>query len=291
MFGRSFLRRVRPGALLALAASATACTHATRHNASRLRPIERGDRVVVEQTAAEFFQGRVLSVSGGILKIQTADQPDSLEVHVSDTYRLPPAAHSFSPNDLAVCEMTRAHWKACRIDVVAPRMIAEGVGGHRVQLSADRVLAPTPVTRLNLRRAFQIAHTQAAFRSGLLKAGRPRAPAGWTPHVRDHVLAALAGGWYSATVREVRHKSHSITVIVRGDQRVVELPDANVVPEPPYSVLLLPGNYALTRPVSLSQPWKPVRATSATADAVHAVDIDGNKLTFSMHDVVPLVKR
>lgn len=289
MRGRLVSLRELRAAILALTVCATACTHGAHRNpASVTRPLKRGDRVVIEQTAAQFFEGRVLAVSGSTLRIQTAARPDSLQVQVGDAYRLPPAAHRFATGELVICEVTPAHWKPCRIDAVASRITAHSVEGSPVQLSAEQVLAPTPVTLLNLRHAFHIAQIQAAFRSGLARAGRPRAPSGWTPSRSDHVLAERSEAWYSATIREVKDKG--VTVIFRGDQDVTEIPSASVVPEPPYPAKLTAGDYALARPVSLSQPWKPVRVTSAVADSIGALDIDGNKLTLSSRDVVPLVK-
>jgi hypothetical protein len=284
--GSSLPRRSLRRATLALTLSAAACSR-HRHGVTGAAPsIERGDRVVIEQTAAQFFEGRVLAVSGDMLKIQTADRPDSLEVHRADAYRLPPAAHQFRPGDLAICEMTAEHWTACRVDATAAQLSVTGVVGRQTALSSDRVLAPTPVTRLNLQQRFQTAQVQAAFQRGLEQAGRPHAPKDWVPDRREHVLAERPDGWYSATVHRIRDKS--LTVIFRGDRRSTELQYASVVPEPPYSVPLAPGDYLLARPVSLSEPWKPVRVTSAVPDSISAVDIDGNKVTLSPHDAVPL---
>ena len=68
----------------------------------------RGDRVVAEQSAAQFFEGRVLAVDGDRLRLQAIGGSDSLNVVASDVYRLPPEAHELTVNMLAICGRGRS---------------------------------------------------------------------------------------------------------------------------------------------------------------------------------------
>src|SRR5262245_5280976 len=60
----------------------------SRPSSASAGTFERGDVVIVERTAAEFFEGRVLAVTPSGLKIQTTEDGEPVVVARNDAYRL-----------------------------------------------------------------------------------------------------------------------------------------------------------------------------------------------------------
>lgn len=273
--------------LLALVAG-SGCKHGhpAREEAAPSGP-KRGDHIVIEQTAAEFFEARVLSVEGQTLQVQTSDGGEFRHVQTSDAYLLPPAPHSFSGGDLAICSPRPDHWQPCRVQRVrAERIDAVDGTGSALHLPRSRVLAPTALTRLDLRRYFERTHRRQAFSRAAAAAGRPAPPKGWRPQPHEHILALHDARWYSATIHEI--DDDALRVRWRADSRVSELPYDSVVPAPPYNHELHRGDFVLARPTSLAAPWRAVEVVAANANAVQVADIDGDHRTLRPADVVPL---
>jgi len=57
------------------------------------------DTIVVERAAAEFFEARVLGVTGGKLKVQTANEGEPARVVASDAYRVPGSPTPLRPRE------------------------------------------------------------------------------------------------------------------------------------------------------------------------------------------------
>jgi hypothetical protein len=140
---------------VALAAATLDCKSDPSEAAGERPAFARGDTVVVERAAAEFFQGRVLGVDARGLRVQTADEGDALQVAKGDAYRVPAIPASLDRGDLAVCNVRAAHWMACRIESLAGGSVGvRDENGRTYELGKQQILAPTDVTRMNIERAF-----------------------------------------------------------------------------------------------------------------------------------------
>jgi len=250
--------------------------------------VARGDRVVIEQTAATFFEGRVLAVDGQRLRVQKADEGDPLTVESSDAYRLPPPARDHRAGELAICSTGGTRWIGCRLEQQnGGAWRARGSAGETFEVDAPRLLSPTPVTELNLRRHFDRAEQRERFARDAERAGQPRAPSGWRPQARRRVVARHGSGWFSATVHEI--EDERLHVIFVSDARTAELAYGDVVPEPPYARPLRTGDFALLRPEAVAQAWQPVRIERATPAGFRVADIGGATREVQNTDLLPLV--
>jgi hypothetical protein len=251
------------------------------------RVLARGDQVVVEQTAAEFFEGRVVAVDSEKLRVQAPGKPRSLMVESSDAYPLPPAKHRFEAGQFAVCRAGRLRWVGCRVQAVQGQAISvQDVEGRPLRLSPAEVLAPSPVTELNLRRHFERIRTRAAFARAVERAGAPRAPKGWRAAPRERVLAQRDSSWYSARIHEI--EKSGLRVRWDADQQISEVSAESVVPQPPYVGELGRGDFALMELPGGLQPWQPVQVRAVIGADLKVVDIDGEMHSVSRRDVVPL---
>jgi len=272
--------------LLGVVFAAVGCTRpSSQATPSSDASVERGDRVVVEQTAAEFFEGRVLGVDGTMLRVETLEG-DSKSVAKSDVYRLPAAGRKLGAGELAVCSPSPAKWVACRVESVKGQgLLAKDLDGHPLSLDAARVLAPTPVTLLNLERRFARARERANFADAVLRAGAPRAPRSWRPSGKERVVARQDGSWFSARVREV--EDDGVSVEWSSDGRVSRIAASDLVPEPPWGLAPERGTLALVRPDEPTHAWKPVRIVSAGPDYV-VENAGGERHNAALRDLVPL---
>jgi hypothetical protein len=251
--------------------------------------IARGDRVVVEAKAAEFFEGRVLAVDGERLRVQRAAEGDALSVALSDAYRLPPASAPVAPGQLAICRAGEARWVGCRIEARSEAGTrARSADGAVLETASDGVIPPTAVTALNLERHFERSHERAEFQNALSRAGAPRRPDGWRASPRERVVARQDGSWYSASVHEI--EDDGLYVTWQADRRTTKLEASNIVPEPPYAHAPKRGEFALLRPETIAQPWKPVRIDAAAPDAFTVVDVSGKRQPASARDLLPLAR-
>src|ERR1700742_428260 len=100
---------------IALSAIAVACHREGPAPLPHGTTFVRGDLVVVEKAAAEFFEARVLSVNGASLKVQTSAEGEPVVVARSDAYRIERAAQPFAANAAAICRTAPARWEPCRV--------------------------------------------------------------------------------------------------------------------------------------------------------------------------------
>jgi hypothetical protein len=251
--------------------------------------LERGDLVVVERAAAEFFQARVLSVSDATIRVQTSDDGEPVVVARSDAYRVPPPNHAFAVSDPAICAERGAHWSPCRI-------AAEDPGGFSVVLDTgaathlDRlaVLVPSAVTALNIVRHFDATVAHRRFDAEARAAGSPLRPAGWIPVRREPVIAGRHGEWFSAHVAELLEDG-GVRVVWDGEEHSDAVPGDQVVPGPPVSRGQPRTEFALARPASVSEPWERVRIEAIGPDQAVVVGVDGTKRRLEVRGLVPLV--
>jgi hypothetical protein len=248
---------------------------------------ERGETVVVETSAAQFLAARVVAREAESLRVQAAVTGTSLEVRAIEVYRLK-GRHPTSSGQLGICRVSAEHWVACRTETATAEalVIAEATGEqHRIP-PADALL-PSELTLLNLERHFARAEDTRKFLREAAGAGRPRTPAEWRPRLFARVLACINGRWYSVHVRELA--SDRVYVAWQADQRLTEVPRADLVPEPPYDFVARRGSYVLTRPSSSALPWDTSRIEGIqAADRVAIRNATGERRELSTGDLVPL---
>jgi hypothetical protein len=221
----------------------------------------------VEVSAAEFFEGTVLESNKDGLRVQRSLDGAVVRVPSEDVYSLPPAPSAVHIKDFGICEVLQAQWAACQIlsQVGDTAEIRDGRGETR-HLTTTRILAPTGVTELNLRRYFEKSELARQFWADANEAGRPRRPVGWSPASRRSVLGERDGQWFDASVVDVRKKR----VVVRWDSdgTQTDLAPSAVAPQPPACGNPEKGRYALLRPAGPATPWRPVLVVAvATVDA------------------------
>jgi hypothetical protein len=248
----------------------------------------RGDRVVVEQTAAVFFEGRVLAVDGQRLRVQTATKGDSLSVETSDVYLLSAARHPQQAGQLAICGTGAAEWMGCRVERIdGSEVRVVDANGQTTRVTSERVLVPTPVTELNLERHFELAKDRKSFVRAVERAGQPRTPANWKPAAGQRVLAHHDSGWFSAKVDEL--DDDEISVRWEADQRISEVHRDQIVPEPPYPrTLAKRGDFVLVRPPLSSQAWAPNKVVAVNGAELEVMNVNGERRSLLTRDVVPL---
>ncbi|HEV8246633.1 MAG TPA: hypothetical protein VGP93_12735 [Polyangiaceae bacterium] len=278
---------------LALALSlACACAKSARESraeagASSASPVERGETVVIEQTAASFQQTRVLEVEPGKVRVESADDAESQWIQVADVYRLgserPPPAGA-----LAICRPAPGKWLPCRVERLSAGLVfARDAQGADLALRAMDVLLPRPVTELNLRRYFERAGAARAFLDAFRNAGEPARPRHWVPGPHARVLAKRDGAWYSARIHEYDDEVPRVRFAL--DDRISEVPLAELAPEPPEDVTgLHRGDFVLTRPSGSAEPWRPAQVHSLGDQEFRVSDLAGSDYSVSVRDLVPL---
>jgi hypothetical protein len=259
--------------------------------ASEARGLSRGDLVVVERATAEFFQGRVLSVSAGSLKVQTTDEGEPVLVAASDAYRVPPDPHVFAAGDPAICCEGEARWVACRITKVSGGLLTADLGsGAERSIEPARVLAPGAVTALNLQRYFEAVESRRRFEASARAAGDPARPPGWLPDPGEPVLARRSGDWYSARVQQAL-EDRGVRVVWEGDAHPEALGGGDVVPAPPGQRLVLRGEFALIKPKAPALPWERVRVDATGPEEAVIVGMDGLRRRVPIRRLIPLTPK
>jgi hypothetical protein len=283
---RSAIAAVLPGLLGGLL---LACSK--RHAADNpVRPevYVRGDRVVAEQSAAQFFEGRVLAVDGERLRLQAIGSSDSLNAVASDVYRLPPAPRELTPNMLAICGHGDA-WLPCRLTGISGAALqARTATGEELDLTRDRLLVPSALTELNLRRYFARSESEQAFLHAAERAGEPRPEPGWRPAVRERLLVRMGPDWFTGYVRELDGDTAQVTL--SSGQRSATVPLSALSAEPPSSFVseLRRGDFVLVRPESPAQPWPRLQVRALNDAELKLADAAGTSRSATVRDVIPL---
>jgi hypothetical protein len=249
---------------------------------------ERGETVLVEKSAAQFVAGRVIAREGDTLRVQGAGDGPSMAARVAEIYRLPGGEHEMHPGDLGICGLAQERWVGCRVEsVTAKELVVTGADGESHRLARVNVLVPNELTALNLQRHFARASARIRFLREAKQAGVARAPADWRPRPHERLLAARAGRWYSARLRELGRER--VYVIWQADERVTELPRAELLPEPPYAFTPHRGSYVLVRPSSPADPWETVRVEAVpSSERLMVVNVNEERREVALGDVVPL---
>ncbi|HET7545084.1 MAG TPA: hypothetical protein VFK05_34705 [Polyangiaceae bacterium] len=248
----------------------------------------RGDRVVAEQSAAQFFEGRVLGVDGERLRLQAVGSSDSLNVVASDVYRLPPAPRELTPNMLAICGRGDA-WLPCRLTVISGQALqARTATGEEFDLGRDRLLVPSALTELNLRRYFARSESEQAFVHAAERAGEPRPEPGWRPAFRERLLVKVGTQWFTGYVHEFDGETAEVTL--SSGQRSLSAPLSALSAEPPSSFVneLRRGDFVLFRPESPAQPWPRMQVRALNDTELKLADASGSVKTATVRDIIPL---
>ena len=248
----------------------------------------RGDRVVAEQSAAQFFEGRVLSVQGDRLRLQAIGGSDSLTVVASDVYRLPPSAHELATNQLAICGHGEA-WQPCRVVKISGNALkARAASGEVFELTRDRLLVPSALTELNLKRYFARSEAEQAFAHAADRAGDPRPEPGWRPALRERLLVKVGAAWFTGYVREI--DSETAEIALSSPQRSTTVPLSALSAEPPSSFVseLRRGDFVLLRPSTPSEPWARMQVRALNDAELKLGDASGTLKSATVREVVPL---
>jgi len=248
----------------------------------------RGDHVVAEQAAAAFFEGRVLAVDGERLRLQAFGGSDSLNVAASDVYRLPPAPRELTVNMLAICGRGEA-WLPCRLSKISGNALqAHTANGELFDLTRDRLLTPSALTELNLKRYFARSESEQAFARAAERAGEPRPEPSWRPALRERLLVKLGEQWFTGYVRSI--DSDTAEISLSSAQRTATVALSALSAEPPSSFVgeLRRGDFVLLRPESPALPWPRMQVRALNDAELKLVDAAGSVKSATVRDVIPL---
>jgi hypothetical protein len=280
---------------LALASASCDTRRAAPPAAERPPSFARGERVVVEVRAAEFFEGRVLSITKNSLRVEPQNRGAPLSIATADAYKLSSSASALRVGQLAICRIERiervdARWTGCRIQQLeGAELRAVSLDGSQHQLPRAAVLAASPTTELNLKQAFARARARDEFREGAERAGSPKASPGTRLLPRARVVARRGSAWYGGIVHELEKDGAQIEFSADGQRE--HLKSEDIVPEPPYPKLPERGDFALARPHSISEPWQTVRVIGSTDRQYRVSSVDGSESVVGARDLLPLVRR
>ncbi|MEI9940316.1 MAG: hypothetical protein WDO69_24120 [Pseudomonadota bacterium] len=248
----------------------------------------RGDRVVAEQSAAQFSEGRVLAAQGDRLRLQAIGGSDSLNVVASDVYRLPPGTHELTANMLAICGRGEA-WLPCRlVKISGSALQARLASGEVFDLTRDHLLVPSALTELNLKRYFARSEAEQAFAHAAERAGDPRPEPGWHPSRHERLLVRVGAEWFTGYVREIDGDTAEISL--SSPQRSTSVPLSALSAEPPSSFVteLRRGDFVLFRPETPSEPWLRMQVRALNGVELKLGDASGTLKTATVREVVPL---
>lgn len=282
-------RQARATAVLVLTCLPCACAKREPPQKRELSAaFARGDHVVAEQAGAEFFEGRVLAADGDHLRVQAVGGNDPLNVLSSDVYRLPPAAHELSPNQLAICGR-QTGWVPCRMTNVSGTLLrANDALGVAFDVAPQRVLVPSPLTELNLKRHFSRSEAELSFRRSAERAGEPRPEPNWKPGIHERLLVKRGTDWFTGYVRELSDDGAEVTLSTM--VRNVAVPLSALAADPPSSFVneLRHGDFVLVRPDTPADPWPRWQVRSVNGAEIKLVDAAGTTRAASVREVVPL---
>jgi hypothetical protein len=177
---------------------------------------------------------------------------------------------------------------ACRIKRTSGDRFEVDLGSAEERvLDAQRVLAPSAVTVLNLKRYFEAVESRRRFEETARAAGAPARPPAWLPDPGEPVIARREGDWYSARViAPLEHRG--VRVVWESDEHPESLPADAVVPAPPGQRLAARGEFAMVRPKSPSMPWERVRVDATGPEEAVVVGIDGQRRRIGIRRLIPL---
>ncbi len=266
-------------------------TAGSKSDTSRRAAPTRGDHVVVELRASEFFEARVLEVERDKMKVEQLDTGESHLVAIADAYVLSRPRTSLASGQFAVCKRAARKWQACQVDqVLAEGVKARSPKGELFALPLASALPASPITVLNIRRSFARHEKFREFTEAVAKAGSPAVMVGWRAGPRERVIVRAKEGWFSAQIVEIEDEGYRVRFAADG--RDGEAARSKVIPQPPYKhVELSRGQFALVRPKTTAGAWRPyriVRIAEDKDDEVQVEDGSARKRKVLSRDLVPL---
>lgn len=232
--------------------------------------IRRGDRVLVEPSAALFFEARVLEANQRQLRVQTGTG-ELKQVSSDDAYLL--GRKAFPREGALVIGRDQVNqWQPCRVDEAGAKLLTLSCAdGRTIIATRFDVVVPSGVTELNLRRHLDRLASRSEFRRSVEAAGAPLAPLDWRPRESEPVIAQRGSGWFSAVVAEV--DDDGWRVVWDSDAQTTVMDPSKVIPMP------RPGNkqqwgvgrFVLRRSEGPASPWEPVRIV-AERGGVHVFE-------------------
>jgi hypothetical protein len=246
----------------------------------------RGDRVVVEPRAAEFFEGRVLSVNAERFRVEPVAGGEPLSVSRADVYALAAEREPLKPGQLAICKKG-ALWVGCRVER-APGDHFEVVtlDGANASVPRASALAPSASTELNLKQAFARSAQRLEFERGAERASVPVSPPSFVPSLHARVLVRRAGGWHSGVIQELHDRTAYVAFAPDGVRE--QISRTQLMPEPPYPTQPVRGDFVLVRPASPAEPWRTLRVLGATDREFRVGGPGSDERVVSVRDLVPL---
>lgn len=252
---------------------------------------ERGDRVVAELVGGEFFEGRVLAVTGERLRIERVRTREVLTAAPGDLYRLPGRLAPKEVGRFGICA-TGEDWIGCRIAAVSDgELEVTTLDDRRLSLPRSAVLATSQVTELNLRQRFDRRAAHARFLEEAMAAGEPTPPAGYRPQLQSRVVAPRQGLWWSAVVEGLDLEDDEVTIRFLGDGLEQTLPMSSIVPEQGANAAPVRGAFVLVRPASPADAWRRARVVAIFESEARIFDGDGAERSVGFRDLVPLGPR
>jgi hypothetical protein len=253
---------------------------------------ERGDRVVAELVGGEFFEGRVLAVTGERLRIERLRTREVFAAAPGDLYRLPARPAPKEIGRLAICGTAGEEWIGCRIAGESDgELEVTTLDDRKLSLPRSSVLATSQVTELNLKQRFERRAARAQFLAEALAAGEPAPPSGYRPQLQARVVAPKQGQWWSAAVLGLDDEDEEVTLRFLGDGLEQTLPRASVVPESGANAAPTRGAFVLVRPSSPADPWWRARVVATVDSEARIVDGDGDERSVGFRDLLPLGAR
>ena len=275
----------------------------------RGRAVDVGARVIVENATAAFVEGSVVAVVRDRARVQLATTGEITDQSLSEVYvpssddSVPraPATAALSPRDdarvfvaepllregsYAVCHMPDNRWRGCRIETAGARVSVIDDEANSAELAWRELLAPTPVTELNVRQRFDRNAKRRAFRDGARNAGRPRVPGTWRPGMNERVIAERDGSWMGAQIKGVKRGTARLEW--EADRRLSDTNLTAVCPEPPVEFAPTVGTYVLARPPRGAGAWAVLRVESTGAGMLVLSDELGDQQERQMRDLIPL---
>jgi len=277
--------------------------------------VRAGDLVVIENKSATFVEGKIISVVRDRAQVQlltggdaaNGDLGASVDQLVADIYvpssnDTPPVTPVYGRGagdamllraqaplreaSFAVCHMPDARWRGCRIESVAAQVHVVDDEATSADLQWHDILAPTPMTELNIHQRFERNAKRRIFRDGARSAGRPRSPSNWRPAINERIIATRDGVWVGAQVKDI--KKGYVRVQWEGDRRVADASSTDVAPQPPIEFAPMAGTFVLVRPAAGGHAWSVMRVETAGSVNLVLSDELGDRHEMTTRDVLPL---
>jgi len=189
---------------------------------------------------------------------------------------------------LAICARGEA-WVPCRLlRITGTTLQARTADGELFELTRDRLLSPSALTELNLKRYFARREAEQTFAQAAERAGDPRPEPGWRPALRERLLVKVGEQWFTGYVRSIDGDTAQIGLSSRQREATVPLSALSAEPPSSFAAELRRGDFVLLRPESPAEPWPRLQVRSVDDAELKLVDAEGRVKSATVRDIVPL---